>query len=401
MKIEIRKLSEIFPYEKNARKIPQSAIDAVALSLKTYGWQQPVVIDKKSVIVVGHARRLGALQLEWTEAPVTIFEGTPAQARQYRLMDNRSHEESTWEPDLLRLELLDMKALDLDLAGTGFNSRELDAFLRPAVENEDDAPPLPEVAVTQPGDLWTMGEHRLLCGDATDADAVKRVCARADALWTDPPYGVKYIGGTKDAKTISNDNAECVEELVFDTLRAIEPRLQPCAPFYIAHPAVALFLAFGRAVQRAGWRIHQDLVWVKDSMVLGHSDYHFSHEPILYGFSPGDGRPGRGKHNGTHWYGDHSQTSVFNIARPKRSSEHPTMKPVELIQRCLTNSLPRGGTLLDPFLGSGSTIAACELSERKCCALDIDQLYCDVAVKRWMNLTGKQAYNQDGVCFPV
>jgi DNA modification methylase len=317
-------------------------------------------------------------------------------------MDNRSHEEAGWDLDILKLELAELKGLDLDLDLTGFDSRELDSLLRLLNEAEDDAPPLPEVATTRTGDLWLLGEHRLLCGDATDAEAVTRVCGarKIDAIWTDPPYGVEYVGKTQDALTIEGDTAEGVEALVRDALRAIEPHVISCAPFYIAHPAGALYLAFGRAVYSAGWRIHQGLVWVKDSMVLGHSDYHYSHEPILYGFAPGGGRPGRGRHQGTRWYGDHSQTTVFNIARPKRSSEHPTMKPVELIQRCLTNSIKRGGLLADPFCGSGSTLIAADLSERHFVGLDIDPKYCDVAVIRWQKFTGKQAIlDSDGRAF--
>jgi DNA modification methylase len=262
-------------------------------------------------------------------------------------MDNRSHQETDWDLDLLGSEILDLKSLGLDLAMTGFDSRELDSLLRSPNEGEDDAPPLPEVAVSRLGDLWVLGEHRLLCGDATDADDVKRVLAgRAiDAIWTDPPYGVEYVGKTSSALTIKGDAATGVEALVTDALRAITPHVISCAPFYIAHPAGALYPAFGRAVYAAGWRISQGLVWVKDSMVSGHSDYHYSHEPILYGFAPGQGRPGRGKHAGTRRYGDHSQTTVFNVPRPKRSSEHPTMKPVELIQRCLSNSVELGGLL--------------------------------------------------------
>jgi site-specific DNA-methyltransferase (adenine-specific) len=394
MKIEIRPLSEIFPYETNARKIPQSAVDKVAASLLEYGWQQPIVVDKKSVIVVGHVRRLAALQLGWTEAPVHVADKlTPAQIRAYRLMDNRSHLETAWDLDILKMEIDELKGLDFNLDLTGFDSRELDSLLRSPNEAADDAPSLPELATTRLDDLWLVGKHRLLCGNATDADAVERACAgRAiDAIWTDPPYGVNYVGKTQDALTIQGDAAEGVEALVRDALRAIEPHVISCAPFYIAHPAGPLYLAFGRAVYTAGWRISQGLVWVKDSMVLGHSDYHYSHEPILYGFAPGEGRPGRGKHRGTRWYGDHSQTTVFNIARPKRSSEHPTMKPVELIQRCLTNSLKRGGLLADPFCGSGSTLIAADLSERHFVGLDIDPRYCDVAVIRWQNLTGKKA----------
>ena len=167
--------------------------------------------------------------------------------------------------------------------------------------------------------------------------------------------------------------------------------MKPRSPFYVAHPAGALYVAFGVAVNAAGWQIHQSLVWVKDSMVLGHSDYHYRHEPIIYGYAPGEGRAGRGKHEGSRWCGDNAQTSVIEVARPKQSKEHPTMKPVELIIRCVRNSCPRSAVMLDLFLGSGSTLAAAELSDRICFGLEIDPRYCDVIVTRWQNLTGKEA----------
>lgn len=174
-------------------------------------------------------------------------------------------------------------------------------------------------------------------------------------------------------------------------LLAAGAALVPCAPFYIAHPAGALYLTFGRAVQDAGWRIHQNLVWLKDSMVLGHSDYHFKHEPILYGYTPGDGRPGRGNHAGSRWVGDHSQVSVFDIPRPKRSEEHPTMKPVELIRLCIANNTPPAGVVLDPFSGSGSTLLMCEEHGYSCRGLELAPQYVDVIVKRWQEFTGKEA----------
>ena len=180
MKIEQRRLVDIIPYKQNARKIPQRAIDKVAASLKEFGWQQPIVIDKQGVIVVGHTRLLAAQQLGWIEAPVHVADNlTAAQIRQYRLFDNRSHEETAWDLDILGLELKEMKGLDIDLELAGFDTRELNSLLRTKDEAEDDAPPLPEVAFTQPGDLWTIGEHELLCGDATSPESCRAAARRA------------------------------------------------------------------------------------------------------------------------------------------------------------------------------------------------------------------------------
>jgi DNA modification methylase len=390
MKIEIRPLHEIFPYEKNARKIPQAAIDAVMLSLKTYGWQQPIVVDNQGVIVAGHTRRLAALQLGWHEAPVTVFEGTPEQARQYRLMDNRSHDNATWEPDVLRLEMLELKALDLDLNLTGFNSRELDAMLRPAVSNEDDAPAVPEVAVTQPGDLWTMGEHRLLCGDATDADAVKRVCGegQADLVFTDPPYGVDYDGGTKVREKLKGD---ANTDLYAPACLIAAKFSKGGAPFYLWHAGVKGIAA---AAAAAGYQIRCELIWNKNQAQFGSlsCQYKQKHEPAYYCFKKGQR---------AQWYGPKNEVTVWDCDRAKVNEYHPTQKPVALVERALMNSSKGGDAVLDLFGGSGSTLIACEKLERSARLTELDARYCDVIVKRWMNLTGKQAYNQDGVCFPL
>ena len=196
MKIEIRPLSEIFPFEKNARKNPQRAIDKVAASLLEYGWQQPIVVDKQGVVVVGHVRRLGALQLGWTEAPVHVAENlTPAQIRAYRLMDNRSHQEADWDLDLLAPEIAELSALSFDLSLTGFNVHELDVLLRNPLDEEkaDQAPPLPEIAVTRLGDLWICGEHRVLCGDATSAAGRRAAARRSQAEADDNRSTVRNI----------------------------------------------------------------------------------------------------------------------------------------------------------------------------------------------------------------
>ena len=393
MDVQVWQIERIKPYPKNARKIPQAAVDAVALSLREFGWQQPIVVDQAGVIIVGHVRRLAAIANGWTEAPVVLFQGTAAQARQYRLMDNRSHDEAKWDEDVLTAELLDMRGLELDLSLTGFSTGELDRLLGPTagLTDPDDAPPVPIAPVSRLGDLWLCGPHRVLCGDATIPENFARLCIDlAACLWTDPPFGVKYVGKTRDALTIQGDD-DGAGALLAESLCAIGPHIESGAPFYIAHPPGGRFVVFGNVVDAIGWRLHQSLVWVKDSMVLGHSDYHFRHEPILYGFTPGDGRPGRGKHVGSRWYGDHAQTSVIEVTRPKRSLQHPTMKPVELVQHCLANSCPREGIVLDCFAGSGSTLIAADITGRICYGLEISPAYVDVIVQRWQNFTGNEA----------
>lgn len=402
MTVELWPIERVKPYPKNARKIPERAIESVARSLKEFGWQQPIVVDTEGVIVVGHTRYKAAQRLGMTEVPVHVAAGlSPAQIKAYRLMDNRSHEEARWDLALLPQELSEIRGLDLDLNLTGFTAGEIARLLPSAVEGEDDAPPVPAEPVSRLGDLWLMGEHRLLAGNATSATDTGRVmgASLADTMWTDPPYGVSYVGKTKRALTIAGDDSTGLKQFLETSFSVASTAVKPASPFYIAHPPGARFLVFGLAVEAVGWRIHQNLVWVKDTMVLGHSDYHFQHEPILYGFTPGVGRPGRGKHDGSRWLGDHSQVSVFQIPRPKRSEEHPTMKPVELVRRCLLNSTPRGGSVYEPFAGSGSTIVACEEANFCCRALDIDPAYVDVAVLRWQKFTGKQAHLESGETF--
>lgn len=221
-------------------------------------------------------------------------------------------------------------------------------------------------------------------------------------LWTDPPYGVDYVGKTKDALTIQNDTGD-IEGFLLAVFGACDAVLAPGARFYVACPAVQRGTQFRLAVNGAGWTLHQTLVWVKDSMVLGHSDYHYRHEDILYGWKPGPGRIGRGAHEGTRWYGDHSQTSVFEVPRPKRNAEHPTMKPVELVTRCLANSARRGDVILDTFGGSGTTLLAAEAQGLDARLMEVDPRYCDVIVARWEAHTGLKAERPDasGTSAPV
>ncbi len=258
---------------------------------------------------------------------------------------------------------------------------------------EADAPDPPRAPTARRGDLWILGAHRLLCGDATDRKDALRLMdgGLAAAMWTDPPFGVSYAGKTKDALTIENDDAAGLPALLRGAFAQAARVLEPGAPFYVAHPAGPLAAEFERAVREAGWRHHQTLVWVKDALVLGHSDYHFRHEPILYGWTKGPGRSGRGDHDGSRWYGDDAQSSVLEVARPRRSDEHPTTKPVELVARCLLNSTKEGDVVYEPFAGSGTTLLACGQLGRVCRALEIDPTYCDVIVARWEKLTGKTA----------
>ena len=272
--------------------------------------------------------------------------------------------------------------------------RDLQKFLDglegpPALGDPDDLPALPDEPETKPGDLWLLGPHRLLCGDATSAGDVATVMAdeQAVCLWTDPPYGVEYEGGTKRKLTLRNDSAEGLSRLLEDSFAALDAVLASGAAVYIAHPAGALSVTFGSRFIAQGWRLHQTLVWIKDSLVIGHSDYHYRHEPVLFGYKAAQGRRGRGSGG---WYGGNDCSSVFEVPRPKASPDHPTSKPVALVEAMVKNSSRSGGVVLDGFLGSGSTLIACERTGRRCFGLEIDPRYVDVARQPLGDLHGQK-----------
>jgi site-specific DNA-methyltransferase (adenine-specific) len=233
-----------------------------------------------------------------------------------------------------------------------------------------------------------LGPHRVLCGDSTDITAVEAMLDgdRCHIMWTDPPYGVDYVGKTKQALTIRNDGAGDLPELLAGAFAVATAALRSGAPVYVCHAPGPLATTFAEAFTTAGWSLRQNLVWVKDIMVLGHSDYHYRHEPILYGFTPGgEGRRGRG---GDAWFGDNAQTSVLEVPKPPRSGDHPTMKPVELITRCLANSCPPRGLVFEPFGGSGSTLIAAHQHGAQARVVELDPRYADVICRRYQEHTG-------------
>lgn len=242
----------------------------------------------------------------------------------------------------------------------------------------------------QPGDLWVLGHHRLLCGDATSRGDLRRLMGgeKADLFLTDPPYGVSYVGKTTKALRIRGDSGSGLEELLRGAFSEAGRVLCEGAPIYVFHPAGGQAATFMGAFAAAGWAIHQGLVWVKDSIVLGHGDYHYQHEPILYGRTPGGGRRGRGRGG---WYGGNAQSSVIEVRRPAASREHPTAKPVELVRRLIENTSRRGQIVLDSFAGSGSALVASELSGRRSYSVEIDPRYCDVVIARFEAVTGVRA----------
>ena len=406
-------ITAIRPWKDNPRKNDGEPVRKVVESIRRFGFGAPILARKANgEIIAGHTRWKAAQELGLDRVPVRFLDLDPADAHLLALADNRIGEEAGWDDEVLAAVLAELKAHDADLAATGFSDDELAKLLADVAANTEPTDvPDPELSKadelrekwgTEAGQLWETPSrsaagkaHRILCGDSIDAEDVARVMGdeRADVVWTDPPYGVKYVGKTRAKLTIAND--ELKGKGLFDFLAACftaadKHALKEGAAIYVAHPGGSLALQFLLAFEHVAWHLHETLVWVKDSMVLGHSDYHWRHEPLLFGYKPGTGRRGRG---GTGWYGDNAQTTVFEVPRPKASEEHPTMKPVELIIPMVRNSSPPGGTVYEPFSGSGSTMAACEGTGRVCRALEIDPKYVAVALERMsaMGLTPARA----------
>lgn len=383
MKIEQWDIERPIPYARNARIISDQAVAKVAASIKEYGWRQPIVVDADGVIIAGHTRLQAAQRLGLDKVPVHVAKDlSDQQVKAYRLADNRSGQESQWDNDLLRLELEEM---DLDIGTltdiTAFDASELDALLgTPETMDEGDPDDTPEVDErgepdSQLGEVYELGPHRLMCGDSTNEDDWQALLGGevGDAVMTDPPYGVNYVGKTKDALPVENDDPEGLPELLNGALSIMLERCKAGGAWYVAAPPGPLSLVFENWLHGHDI-LRQCIIWVKDSMVLGHSDYHYKHEPIYYGWKPG--APHRAPP-------DRTQVSVWEVPRPKRSAEHPTMKPVELYERMMNNSTIAGEIVLEPFGGSGTTLIAAAKTGRVCRAMEIAPRYCDVIRRRW------------------
>ena len=370
-------------------------VDAVARSLERFGQRKPIVARRSDrQVLAGNHTLQAARKLGWPDIAVVWVDDDEAMARAFALADNRTAELGGYDDDALANMVAAVHGADPELlAATGWSDDDVAELLgsreelQPATD-PDDVPDPPADPTSKPGDVWHLGPHRVLCGDSTDVAAVEAMLAgdRADCMWTDPPYGVDYVGKTKDALTIQNDGAQALPELLAGAFAVATVALKSGAPVYIAHPPGPLSLTFAQAFLDAGWRLRQNLVWVKDVLVLGHSDYHYRHEPILYGFTEGgEGRRGRG---GDSWHGDDAQTSVFEIPKPPRSADHPTMKPVELIAQHLDNSCPPRGIVYEPFGGSGSTLIAAHTTRRAARVVELDPRYVDVICRRFQEHTG-------------
>lgn len=390
--IEQVSIDDLIPYARNSRTHSDAQVAQIAASIREFGFTNPVLIDAGAGIIAGHGRVLAARKLGLQQVPaIRIDYMTEAQKRAYVIADNKLALNAGWDNELLALELGELGDAGFDLSLTGFDDDEL-AALRIGVEgetegltDEDEAPETEARTVTVPGDVWVMGEHRLICGDSTRVDVLQNVTGggKVDLLLTDPPYNVAYEGKTRDALTIQNDamGDEQFRQFLRDAFTAADTVMKPGAVFYIWH-ADSEGYNFRGAARDTGWTVRQCLIWRKQSMVMGRQDYHWRHEPCLYGWKDGAGHL---------WASDRKQTTVLEFDRPARNAEHPTMKPVALFEYQMLNNTKGSDVVLDIFGGSGTTLIACEKHGRCARLVELDPKYCDVIVRRWQAFTGRAA----------
>ena len=376
------KIDELLPYQRNQKDHPEEQVRNLANSLRRFGWRQPVVIDERNVIVIGHGRVLGAKMLGLEEVPVVRADDlSEDEIRELRIVDNKTNE-STWneylQEDVQELEFEGFDFADFDgVTGGGSTSHDI-------VEDEYDEE-LPEEPKSAKGEIYQLGRHRLMCGDSTSIDDIEKLMdgKRADLLLTDPPYNVDYTGKTKDALKIENDVQEdsAFRQFLRDAFSGANAVMRPGACFYIWH-ADSEGYNFRGACFEVGWSVRQCLIWNKNSLVMGRQDYQWKHEPCLYGWKDGAGHT---------WASDRKQTTVLDFDRPTKNDIHPTMKPVKLFAYLIENNTGDGDAVLDLFNGSGTTIMACEQTERCAYTMELDPRYVDAAIDRWEKFTGQKA----------
>jgi len=383
--------SSLRPFEGNPRSISEEGLEKLQASVEHFGFTNPILAQKESrTIIAGHQRLKAALAAGLSEVPVIWLDFDDEMAKAYNLADNRLNQESDWEFQALADLLLELDSGSFDVTVTGFDEKELEELMTwtPAVDMgdivEDEAPEPPQEAKTKAGELWLLGEHRLLCGDSESLEDIQTLMAgqSADLVVTDPPYNVDYTGKTKDSLKIQGDSQTDQHfdeflETVFSNLYQVTKDGASIYVFYGPTEGASFILGF----KGAGYKLAQCCVWVKQSMVMGRQDYQWKHEGVLYGWKP------TAAHN---WYADAKQTTVWEFDRPTANKEHPTMKPVALCVYPISNSSKKNQIVLDGFGGSGSTLIACEQTERSCYMMELDPKYCDVILTRWANFSGQQ-----------
>lgn len=428
--IEKWPVERLRPYERNPRK-NDHVVSKMVDALRQFGFRVPLLAKSDGELIDGHLRYKAALAMGMQQVPVIPADDmTDAQIRAFRILINRSATWADWDEDLLLQELRALKSLDVDLAITGFEDRELDELLMEMADTDKDpdaVPPVQSESVVRDGEIWQLGRHRLMCGDARSLADCRRLLdgKELDLIWTDPPYNVDYRGKAGKIKNDKMSGAE-FEAFLLGSFKAMHDALRPGGAIYVAHSEAGDGMVFRRTFINAGFRLAACLIWRKQSAVLGRGDYHFQHEPILYGWRRGAAHL---------WYGNRKQrtlleleepglremedgswqfslgdrlyrlqgealsveelpTSVLDAPKPAKSDLHPTMKPVALIERMVANSSPRGGLVGDFFGGSGSTLMACERLNRAARIMELDPCFADVIIRRWQDYTGNSALRE-------
>lgn len=392
--LERRSVDALIPYARNARTHSDAQVAQIAAAIREFGWTNPILVDGDNGVIAGHGRLLAARKLGLGEVPVIELANlTSAQKRAYVLADNKLALNAGWDDAMLAAEIAELSELGANLDLTGFAAGEIDKLLElhqgGTPSFPDEAPAPPALPVTQTGDLWMMGEHRLLCGDATKTDDLALVLAGglADMVFTDPPYNVAYEGKTSDRMTIRNDALGTNFPAFLEA--ACRAMLNVTKGAHYICMSSSQIGVLKSAFETAGGHWSTFVIWAKNAFTLGRSDYQRQYEPILYGWPQG------AKH---FWCGARDQGDVWQHDRPIRNDLHPTMKPIALVERAIRNSSKSRDTILDPFGGSGSTLMAAHATGRKAALIELDPAYCDVIVRRWQDGSGDTA-RLDGSAF--
>ncbi|WP_288128597.1 site-specific DNA-methyltransferase [Thiomonas sp.] len=400
IRIEMRPVDALIPYIRNARQHSDAQVAQIAASIREFGWGAPILVDGQNNVIAGHGRLLAARKLGLAEVPVVpMAHLTDTQRRALILADNKIGENASWEDELLGIELSELKDAGFDLGLIGFSQEEWEALIagdeatKDGLTDDDAVPEVPETPISRTGDVWLLGEHKLLCGDATKADDYRVLLGDElpDIAFTDPPYNVNYANTAKDKlrgkhRPILNDNlGEDFSAFLTDACRNILAVTKGAV--YIAMSSSELD-TLQSAFRSAGGKWSTFIIWAKNTFTLGRADYQRQYEPILYGWRDGADH---------YWCGDRDQGDVWQIKKPQKNDLHPTMKPVELVERAIRNSSKTRDIVLDPFGGSGSTLIACEKAGRRARLIELDPKYVDVIVRRWQEFTGLKAVSEDGL----
>jgi len=392
MIIEQVKIDKLIPYARNSRTHSENQVAQIAASIKEFGFTNPVLIDETGSIIAGHGRVMAARKLSITDVPsIRLTHLTETQKKAYIIADNKLALNAGWDDEMLAVELTDLKDMGFDLDLTGFSTDEIEALLAPVgtdgLTDEDAVPEVTDDAVTKPGDVWLLGEHKVICGDATKAEDYKALLGDelADMTVTDPPYNVNYANTAKDKmrgthRPILNDNMGA-DFSAFLLLACQNILAVTKGAVYIAMSSSELD-TLQAAFRAAGGKWSTFVIWAKNTFTMGRADYQRQYEPILYGWKDG------AQH---YWCGARDQGDVWQIKKPHKNDLHPTMKPVELMERAVRNSSKTRDIVLDPFGGSGTTVIACEKSGRRARLMELDPKYVDVIIKRWQAFTGQTA----------